>query len=235
MTSRDPKAAELPTSEFPMSESSTTQSRPPAADHDRPNQRRRWSRARKLNRYVAGPRIPRVTVTYTLWLFFIWVAAFGNVEPLTLVGGLLVAFIVQWSFPLPLRTGIFVFRPFRALWLAIRFLYDTIRAGLHVSWLVLRPEPRRDAIIAIATRTDNPEYLTILSAMTSLVPGTIVLEVDPVFRYIYLHCLDVDFQGGVEGVRAAVRAQEARILQALAPNSVLIETGLLPVREVPNG
>lgn len=166
---------------------------------------------------------PRITGTYTVWLFFIWVAAFGNLEPLTLLGGLIVSLLVQLAFPLPARTGVFHFRLIPLIWLVVRFLADVVRAGLHVAWLVIKPEPRRDAIVRIDIRTDNPEYLTILAAMTSLIPGTIVLELDRARRSMYLHCLDIDFQGGVEGVRREVRAQEARILRAVAPRAALEE------------
>lgn len=161
-----------------------------------------------------------------VWLVFVWIAAFGDVKPLTIVGAFAVAVAVQWFFPLPNRAGVYRLHPLALAVLIIRFIWDMSRAGVHVASLILFPRPREDAILKMQVRTDVPEYLAILVAMTTLVPGTVVVEVDRARRILYLHCLDVEGQGGVEALRAATLSQEARILRAVAPDRLLAELGL---------
>ena len=179
-------------------------------------------------RLAAARRRPGVHISVDLaaWMIFVWIAAFGTFDPLSLLAALLVTVVVQWFFPLPGRPGVYRLHPWAVIVLAARFLWDMTRAGLHVSVLILFPRPREDAILRIRVRTDVPEYLSILVAMTTLVPGTVVVDVDSEERFIYLHCLDVEGQGGVKALRQATENQEARILRAVAPVSVQQAAGL---------
>lgn len=172
------------------------------------------------------PGSQRVGLLMTLWLSFVWFAVFESYSWLNLVVAVLVAIVVQLVFPLPHRSGIWHVRLGPMFHLVFRFMWDLVRAGFHVTVLVLKGGPREDAIIRCPIRSCTPEYVTILVAMTSLIPGTIVLQTDRNREVMYLHCLDINGQGGIEGVRAATSAQEARILRAVAPNQILEEAGL---------
>lgn len=168
----------------------------------------------------------RLDPLFTVALVIAWMAVFGHLSWVTFLGGLLVSILVQVLFPLPHQRGTWRIRPLRFLYLVVRFIWDLIAAGIHVGILVLFPRPHENAILRCETRTSNPVYLTILAAMVSLVPGTIVVEVDRKRRRMYLHCLDVAGQGGIDGIKRATAAQEERILWAVAPREVLVEAGL---------
>ncbi len=162
----------------------------------------------------------------TLWLTLIWVAVFGSISPVVVVSGILLALAVQALFPLPSQKGLWHLRPWYFLILLFRFIWDLIRAGLQVSAVVLWRGAHDDGIIRCDLRSGNPVYMTIVAAMTSMIPGTIVVEANKHEKALYLHCLDIEHQGGVEGVREATWAQEARVLRAVAPTKVLKEAGL---------
>lgn len=173
-----------------------------------------------------GTKWRRVGVLFTVWLVFVWMAVFGELTWLSILGALIVGVAAQALFPLPHHEGIWQIRPILALYLAAHFIWDLARAGVHVAWLVISGRPHEDAILRCEIRSSNPVYLTILAAMTSLIPGTIVVQVDRSKKVIYLHCLDVEAQGGASGIRRATSNQEARILRAVAPTAVLTEVGL---------
>ena len=170
---------------------------------------------------------PRLSWIFTVWLLAVWLALFGAVTWTLVLGGLVAAIVIQWLFPLPHQSGTWQLRPLSLIVLVVRFLWDVVRAGLHVAALVLFSRSREDMVIGCTVRSVNPVYLAVLVAMTSLIPGTIVMQIDRRSKRIYLHVLDSQFQGGATGVRAATSAQEARILRAIAPKAVLQETGLL--------
>ncbi len=170
----------------------------------------------------------RLSGGLTLWLAVLWVMVFGHITWVTVLGGVLAAVAVQWFFPLPHTSSTWHVRPLAVLVLLIRFLGDVIRAGLQVSWLVLSGRHVRSAIVRVDLRSADPVHLTAISAMTSLVPGTIVVRVDRLAGSVYLHVLDVDGQGGLDAVRSAVLDQERRILMAIGSNADLRAAGITP-------
>lgn len=185
-----------------------------------------WYPRKSLRSPLRPPRDRRLSFVMTAWLMLVWVSVFGWLTPLSMLGALILAILVQVVFPLPHRAGNLWFHPVWLVWLMARFVWDMVRAGVHVAGLVLFSRPRTDSILRCSVRSDNPEYLTILAAMTSLIPGTIVIRIDRAHRTIYLHCLDVEGQGGAEAIRRATSQQEERILRAVAPKSVQRQLGL---------
>lgn len=162
----------------------------------------------------------------TLWLLLVWVMVFGSVDPLTLLGGIVVAIAVQWAFPLPRVQGRWTLRPRETLVLLSRFVADLVRAGVQVSWIVVSNKKVDNAILRVDLRSADPVHLTVVSAMTSLMPGSIVVRVDRLIGRIYIHILDVEGQGGTEAVRQSVLDQEERILRALSRPADLSAYGL---------
>lgn len=162
----------------------------------------------------------------TLWLLLVWVMVFGSVDPLTLLGGIVVAIAVQWAFPLPRVQGRWTLRPRETLVLLSRFVADLVRAGVQVSWIVVSNKKVDNAILRVDLRSADPVHLTVVSAMTSLMPGSIVVRVDRLIGRIYIHVLDVEGQGGIEAVRQSVLDQEERILRALSRPADLSSYGL---------
>lgn len=175
---------------------------------------------------VGGWLPGRASFAMTFWLTLIWVAVFASLSPLTLLSGVLVAVVVQLVFPMPKQKGLWHLRPLAALYLLVYFMYDLVRAGLQVSRVVVTDRVHDDGIVRCDLRTGNPVYMTIVAAMTSMIPGTIVVEADQREKAIYLHCLDLEAQGGVQGIRDATWDQEKRVLLALAPNQVLRRVGI---------
>ena len=172
------------------------------------------------------PIYRRASVATTLWLVLVWIAAFSSVSPLTLLSGLVLAILVQVLFPLPLQTHLWHVRPWHLLILVLRFIWDLVVAGSSVASLVISGRDHEDGIVRVDTRSGNPVYMTILAAMSSMVPGTIVIKLDPEDKAMFLHILDLENHGGIQGSKEEAQEQEKRILLALAPNSVLRESGL---------
>ncbi|MDO5034996.1 MAG: Na+/H+ antiporter subunit E [Actinomycetaceae bacterium] len=157
----------------------------------------------------------------TLWLILVWILIFGKITPLVVLSGVLVALAVELIFPLP-HTGFFAnVRIHHAIVLGIVFVKDMIVAALHVAKVVLTGQKYRCGVVRVDLRNRSELTIAITAAMINLVPGTIVVEMRRVEGTLYLHVFDIDNQGGVEGVRAASLAQEARVLKAIAPREAL--------------
>ena len=159
-----------------------------------------------------------------VWLTLVWVALWGDVSWANVLGGLAVAVLVTLVFPLPpVRMRIRV-RPLWLLWRGVRFVGDVVVASLQVAWLTvtLRRDPR-NAIIAVPLRTDSELVLTLVGEMTSLVPGSVVVEVRRTTRTLYLHVLDVRDEAGIERMRRRTLDLERRVVLALGAETSQVE------------
>lgn len=150
------------------------------------------------------------------WLTIVWVALWGDLSVANVVSGVIVAVVVCLVFPLPpLRMNLRV-RPLHLLWLVVHFLGSVVVASAEVSWqtLQLRRTPL-NAVIEVNLRTQSDFVLTVVAEMTSLVPGSIVVEARRSTHTLFLHVLDAQDMKGVEKMRQQTYALERRVVLAL--------------------
>ncbi|MDH4196759.1 MAG: Na+/H+ antiporter subunit E [Candidatus Aminicenantes bacterium] len=103
---------------------------------------------------------------------------------------------------LPRRTGF-------AVIYAFRFVWEMIKANLHVALIVLDPRrPIRPGIVKIRTELTRDTAITILANSITLTPGTFTVDVDPERRELYIHCITVASSDLEENTRAIGRRFE---------------------------
>ncbi|MGF0115275.1 Na+/H+ antiporter subunit E [Promicromonospora sp. Marseille-Q5078] len=162
-------------------------------------------------------------------LTLVWVMLWGDLSWANVLAGALIGVVVVILFPLPPITMHGTVRPGRAAVLAGRFVADLFVASFQVAWAALRPGPTpHGAIVAVRLRNPEDAYLTITAVMSSLVPGSLVVEARRSTGVVYLHVLDIDGSGGPEAVRRHTLALEERVLRAFASDVVLARCGLAP-------
>lgn len=173
---------------------------------------------------------PKGTVQWvsTAVIGVVWMLAWGRYDLPTLLMGLVLGVVVALVFPLPPLKFVGTLRPHWWLVLAASILVDLVVASAQVTWLAIVKGPRiRNAIIAVELRTTSDFILAQTVELTTLVPGSVVLEtrravqragqpgpVDHGRPTIYLHVLDAGNLATVEQARASVRKLEARIIRA---------------------
>lgn len=156
------------------------------------------------------------------WLTFVWLLLWGDLTRLTLVGGILVSALIVWVFPFPQVSVRGALRPWRALVLATVFLYDLVVASFHVAWLAIRPAaPPASAVIRIDL-VSRSELLQVLTGeLISLVPGSLLIDLDSPGRQLWLHVLEADTPEQVAQARHQARMQEHRLLAAFGSREEL--------------
>jgi multicomponent Na+:H+ antiporter subunit E len=147
----------------------------------------------------------------------VWVLLWGNLSVANVLAGIVLSTLVVVVFPLPpLVVGVRV-RPIRLLLLVTRFAFDVVVASLQVAWLAFRPQaPPRSSVVTTQLTTRNQLFQTIVGEMLSLVPGSLVVDIDGDAGLISLHVLGVETQAQAAEHRAEVLALEQRVLGALA-------------------
>lgn len=162
-----------------------------------------------------------------LWLTVVWVLLWGSLSVANVLAGVVLALLVTTALrmqPIDFHGRV---RPGRLAVLVARFVVDLVRASFEVAWVALRPRyVPRGAVIGVQLRGRSDLYLTMTAELCSLVPGSLVVEAHRLTGRLYLHVLDVRQAGGVEAARAAVLAQEERVLRAFASDEELAAAGL---------
>lgn len=159
-------------------------------------------------------RVPRVQVGVVGWLTLLWLVLWRDITPLLVIGGVLVAILVQLVFPLPPLRMHLRPRPVGVAVLLLVFVRDVVVASWQVIRIVLRRRPVTNAVVAIQLRTPSDFVLTIVGEMLTLIPGSVLVEARRASHTLYMHVLDVDDEQDVEEFRALALAQERRVLRA---------------------
>jgi len=159
----------------------------------------------------------------------LWVLLWGDVSWANVLGGLVVGTVVLLVLPMPPTAFRGRVHPWRLLLLLARFHWDLLRASLEVAVLAFHVgRTPHGAIVGVRLCSSNDLYMTIVAELSSLVPGTLVLDAHRITGTLYLHVLDVALSGGIEQVRRDTLALEERVLRALASREELAEAGLGP-------
>ncbi|MGK5442909.1 Na+/H+ antiporter subunit E [Micromonospora sp. URMC 105] len=150
------------------------------------------------------------------WLVLVWNLLWGEFTWGNLLGGALVGIAVLLFFPLPPVTFGGRLRPRALLVLLATFVAELVSASVHVAAIAVRPGYRpRGAIIGVRLQVRTDLNLALTAELLSLVPGTLILEVDRDGGVLYVHVLDVRRPQDLIDSRARVLAVEERVVRAL--------------------
>ncbi|MGK5739029.1 Na+/H+ antiporter subunit E [Micromonospora sp. URMC 103] len=150
------------------------------------------------------------------WLVLIWNLLWGKFSWGNLLAGLLVGAAVLVFFPLPPVTFGGRLRPWALLVLAGRFAVELVLASAHVARIAVQAGyVPRSAVIAVPLRVHTDLNLALTAEMVSLVPGTLIIEIDREAGVLYLHVLDVRGPQDLADNRARVLDIEGRIVRAI--------------------
>ncbi|SFE06996.1 Na+/H+ antiporter subunit E [Blastococcus tunisiensis] len=164
-----------------------------------------------------------------VWLVLVWNLLWGTWSWANLISGVLVALAVTLLLPLPPVVGGARVRPVALVRFLGHFVYDLIKSGALVAWQTVRPRGiDRSAIITVQLRTDSDLLLTILAESLTLVPGSMVIDLDRERRTLGLHILHVVDEGDVEAQRASVLAEEERVVRAFGSPDEIAALDLAP-------
>ncbi|NLF06212.1 MAG: Na+/H+ antiporter subunit E [Actinomycetales bacterium] len=157
----------------------------------------------------------------------VWILLWGDVSWANLLGGLAVGILVTILLPLPPIDFHGRIRPGALLYMLGHFVWDLAVASVHVAALALnfRRKPR-GAVVGVQLRNHSDLYLTITAELSTLTPGSLVVEAHRLTGMLYLHVLDIDSYGGAQKVREDTLALEERVLRAFASDAELLEAGL---------
>ena len=180
---------------------------------------------------MTGRRLGRVKVVPVVWLALVWVLLWGTWSLGNVLNGVLAAVVVLVLLPLPdvalggrAHLG-------SVLRFAGRFVADLVVSSAEVAWQAVRPGPQPvSSVVGVQLRSGSELLMTLTAEALTLVPGSVVIELDAPRRTLYAHVLAAPDDAAVDAFRVRVQELEARIIRAVgsAADVALLDRG--PVR-----
>jgi len=138
-----------------------------------------------------------------------WVTLIG-VTPSNVAAGVPVALAASWASLHLLPPGRWRLNPLALFRLALRFVVQSAQAGTDVALRALDPRlPLRQGFVVFATRIPAGSRRSAFCTMTSLLPGTLPVDVTTDGDVVF-HCLDVN-----QPIAAQMAADETLFIRAL--------------------
>lgn len=156
-----------------------------------------------------------VQLPFLAWLVVLWMLLWAQFTLLSFVSGLVVAIFVTRVFRLPTVELSGCINLWYAVLFAGQFLYALLRGAVDVTLQVfdLRRQPGA-AIMAVPLRYADDLLMTHVAVISSLIPGSLVVEADRDRHILYLHVIGARTVADVDRQREKVLMWERRIVRA---------------------
>lgn len=154
------------------------------------------------------------------WLMLVWILLWGTFSAANIISGLIIALIITLLLPLPRVPVEGRLRPVALLRLIWYVSYSLVLSSVQVAWLAIRPGPPPATAVLrahLAVRSDL--VLALAVGVLTLIPGSVVLEVDQQRRLIYVHVLNTGSEKTVTNFYRSVRTVERLMIAAFERES----------------
>ncbi|WP_304113927.1 Na+/H+ antiporter subunit E [Mycolicibacterium bacteremicum] len=149
------------------------------------------------------------------WLTLVWILLWGTFSAANIVGGLVVALVITLLLPLPRVPVEGRVRPLAFLRLVLYVAVNLVLSSFQVAWLAIKPgPPPATAVLRAHLAIKSDLVLSLAVGVLTLIPGSVVLEIDQKRRLIYVHVLDVGSEKGVERFYRQVKTVERLMVAA---------------------
>lgn len=166
---------------------------------------------RRARGFALRALIPAQFSLGLLWLF-LW----GEFTWTTILTGMIVATIVPLVFYLPPTESRGRAHIGWILWFVLKLFVAIVRSSMIVAGQAFGFRYSRDAaVVGVRLRTSSDLILTGVAEASTLVPGTLVIDVDRESRDLYLHVFSVRSPQQIERARQDVRDTEALLILAI--------------------
>lgn len=152
--------------------------------------------------------------TVLLALTAVWLLLWGNLSAANTLSGLLVAVLITTMLPLPVVPVEGRLHPVSLLRLIVQIAWYLAESSVQVAWLAIRPGPLPPTGVLRAQLSIKSELVLVFAAnIVTMLPGSVVLEIDQVRRILYCHVIDAGSERAIGAFHRQI-AQVERLLVA---------------------
>lgn len=167
-------------------------------------------------------RLYEIPLLIALVLF--WMMLWREVSLLSVVSGIAVAVLVVRVFYLPpveLAGRINLFWSFVTLGYV---LWRIALGSIQVAWVAIRPwKAATPSVVKVQLVTHSDIILTLTSLALSVIPGSLVAEVDRFGSRLYLHAIDAPDEASCERLRQEIHRVERLLILSIGSKQEVAE------------
>jgi multicomponent Na+:H+ antiporter subunit E len=164
----------------------------------------------------------RQEIPLLVWLVIVWGALWQDFSPGNLLFGALLAVLVARMFYLPPVELSGRFNILHAVPFALRFIARVAAASIEVMYLAVVRGPKViNAVVAGPLRSHQDLIVTAVGHVISLIPGSLVVEVDRSTSTLYPHAHNIRNAADVASLRKEVRSIEAGLIRIMGSREEL--------------
>lgn len=164
----------------------------------------------------------RTELPLLIWLVIVWGALWRDFSPGNLLFGALIGLLVAKFFYLPPVELSGRFNILRAIPFALMFLAKVVAASFLVLYLAAVKGPQvRSAVVAVPLRSHSDLMVTATGHVISLIPGSLVVEVDRSTSTLYLHALNIHKEADINKIRQQTQDIEAGLIRIMGTREEL--------------
>ncbi|MHA7176572.1 Na+/H+ antiporter subunit E [Arthrobacter sp. Sr24] len=157
-----------------------------------------------------------------IWLVVVWGALWQDFSAGNLLFGALISVGVTHVFYLPPIELSGRFNVLRALVFLLWFMKQVTIASFHVlRWAIVKGPRIRNAVIAVPLRSPSDLLMTAVGHVLSLIPGSLVVEVDRGSATLYVHAMNAPTPESIVQVREGIQDIEARLIKVMGTKAEL--------------
>jgi multicomponent Na+:H+ antiporter subunit E len=149
------------------------------------------------------------------WLMLVWILLWGRVSAANIIGGLVIAVLITVLLPMPVVPVEGRVHPPSLIRLVLVVGYQLVLSSVQVAWLAIKPgPPPRSAVLRARVSIKSDLVLALAVNILTVIPGSMVLEIDQERRLLYVHVIDVGNDKAVARFYRQVEQMERLLMRA---------------------
>lgn len=145
-----------------------------------------------------------------LGLAIVWMGLTGSVTEWNFLAGLIVGALIISVYSGAAGEISYLGRGWRLLSSLGQFIRMIVQSNMRVAWEVLTPKMhQKPRIIRYPVEGLSDAHRTAIASAVTLTPGTLVVDVSPDNKWLYIHCLYAeDREQAIQGIDEVIKVVE---------------------------
>ena len=131
------------------------------------------------------------------WLTLVWILLWGTFSAANMLSGLAIALLITVLLPLPAVAVEGRVHPLSLVRLIVTVMYYLLLSSVQVAALAVKRKPPLSAVLRAQLSVKSDLVLALAVAIYTLIPGSMVLQIDMARRMLYMHVIDVGSERAV--------------------------------------
>jgi multicomponent Na+:H+ antiporter subunit E len=142
-------------------------------------------------------------ILLNVFLGFLWMLMTVSFEPVAFLKGYLFGLLIIFAFRRFFHSRFYLLRVVAVINLIYIFIRELILSNIAVVKTVLKPKlDMKPGIFAYPTILEKDWEITTLANLITLTPGTLVIDLSPNNKILYVHAMDIsDAKESIESIK----------------------------------